>query len=211
MMLPNDRLLEILRSSAAASAMSLNNDVLNDLTRSFAPTMSTVNSLTQQIGRSQLNQLAEIGRDVARRQAELFKSSWSTAVFASMFRWPEIESMLQGLIGQIGQTGANFLKSVGASFFKSMQQSGTLANPEVLRQTHAAGLAQQFREAVEKSEDGKQMANEIAAIVEENLKETGGSEFVTKERLMMLIAILSLLATFLSMFYRNTSIPQSVT
>ena len=200
MMLPNDRLLEISRSAVAAAAMSLNKDVLKGFANSLAPTMSAIHAVTEQIGRNQLNQIAEIGQDVVRRQAELLGSSWSNAVFASTFRQPEIESMLQGLTGQVARANADFLKTFGTDFFRSIQQSGALANLDVLRQTHASNLAHQFREAVEKSEDAEQLATEITAIVEKDLKGTEGNEFVTRERLMIVIAILSLLATLYQSF-----------
>jgi hypothetical protein len=200
MMLPNERLLEISRSTAAAAAMALDKDFLKNFASSFAPAMSAIQSLTEQIGRNQLNQIAEIGRDVARRQAELLGSSWSNAVFASAFRGPEIESMLKGITGHVARANADFLKSFGADFFRSIQQSGALANLDVLRQTHAAGLAQQFREAVEKSEDGEELATEITSIVEKSLKETEGNEFLTRQKLMTIIAILSVLGTLYQCF-----------
>ncbi len=198
MMLPNERLLELSRSTAAA--MSFDKQFLKGFSNALTPTVTAIQNLTEQIGRSQLNQIAEIGRDVERRQAELLGSSWSNAVFASAFRRPEIESMLQGITGHVARANAEFLKAFGADFFRSIQQSGALANLDVLRQTHAASIAHQFREAVEKSGDADQLVSEITAIVEKDLKEAEGNDFVTRERLMIVIAILSLLGTLYQCF-----------
>jgi hypothetical protein len=198
MTLPNERLLELSRSTAAA--ISFDKEFLKGFSNALTPTMTAIQNLTDQIGRSQLNQIAEIGRDIARRHTELLGSYWSNAVFASAFRRPEIESMLQAITGNVARANADFHKTFGADFFRSIQQSGALANLDVLRQTHAASIAHQFREAVEKSEDAEQLVSEITAIVEKDLKEAEGNDFVTRERLMIVIAILSLLGTLYQCF-----------
>src|SRR3954470_10142561 len=102
--------------------------------------------------------------------------------------------MLQGIRAHVTKANSDFLKTFGAEFFRTIQQSGALATLDVLRQTYAAGLTQQFREVVEKSGDDKQLAIEITLIVEKELKEPGASAFVTREKLTIIITILGLLA-----------------
>ena len=203
MMLPNERLLEISRSAAAVAAMSVNKDLLKGFSNALAPTMLAIQALSEQVARSQIKQLAEIGRDVVRRQAELLGSSWSNAVFASTFRGQEINSLLQGITSQVANINADFLKTFGPGFLRSIQQSGALANLDLLRQTHAGGLAQQFREAVEKSQNGEELVANIGSIVEKDLKEADGDKFITRERLMVAIAILGLLFQFYQTFLQT--------
>lgn len=70
-MLPHDRLMELSRSTAAVSALAFDKVYLKGFSNVVAPTMRAIQDLSAQIGRSQLDQIAKVGREAVRRQAEL--------------------------------------------------------------------------------------------------------------------------------------------